>query len=349
MRKGGPKEFSKRLVAMLADRFTDRLMGGPNDLVVDTSSMTAIDLATGAFIKDRFDYGANATVYHTVYFAQQQTVALLARWLGIDGGAGARRTTRRPIRIDELEVPAAVSEDFLVLAASLPVAEAVRDLQRDPSEFVVIKRRHRGETLHYVRRSADVIHEAGGWRIPLPLSDALNLRETDRSPERMVEDVRLQTKTRTTPAELEVVLSGDGHPVGVLPDEVPALDSVELARRSGAAAATPQRRRSAGGRGNTLPVARGATGSGSGGGGRPRPPRRSPAGSPPRSARPNDKKEALFLVVAPKDVSIDLKRLHERMRASGRLSFGRAEPGARPHGAQPPSPSVTSTLRCRNT
>jgi Ala-tRNA(Pro) deacylase len=38
-----------------------------------------------------------------------------------------------------------------------------------------------------------------------------------------------------------------------------------------------------------------------------------------------DKKDALFLVVAREDVAIDLKRLHERIGASGRLSFGRPE------------------------
>ncbi len=38
-----------------------------------------------------------------------------------------------------------------------------------------------------------------------------------------------------------------------------------------------------------------------------------------------DKKDALFLVVAPEDAAIDLKRLHQRIGAAGRLSFGRAE------------------------
>lgn len=38
-----------------------------------------------------------------------------------------------------------------------------------------------------------------------------------------------------------------------------------------------------------------------------------------------DKKGALFLVVALEDATIDLKRLHERLGASGRLSFGSAE------------------------
>jgi Ala-tRNA(Pro) deacylase len=38
-----------------------------------------------------------------------------------------------------------------------------------------------------------------------------------------------------------------------------------------------------------------------------------------------DKKGAIFLVVAKEDATIDLKRLHERIGASGRLSFGSAE------------------------
>ncbi len=38
-----------------------------------------------------------------------------------------------------------------------------------------------------------------------------------------------------------------------------------------------------------------------------------------------DKKDALFLVVALEDASIDLKRLHQRIGAAGRLSFGKAE------------------------
>lgn len=38
-----------------------------------------------------------------------------------------------------------------------------------------------------------------------------------------------------------------------------------------------------------------------------------------------DKKGALFLVVAPEDAEIDLKRLHTRIGAAGRLSFGKPD------------------------
>jgi Ala-tRNA(Pro) deacylase len=38
-----------------------------------------------------------------------------------------------------------------------------------------------------------------------------------------------------------------------------------------------------------------------------------------------DRKDAVFLVVAEEDATIDLKRLHEKIGAAGRLSFGRPE------------------------
>jgi Ala-tRNA(Pro) deacylase len=38
-----------------------------------------------------------------------------------------------------------------------------------------------------------------------------------------------------------------------------------------------------------------------------------------------DKKDRLFLVVAPEDADLDLKQLHHRIGASGRLSFGKPE------------------------
>ena len=38
-----------------------------------------------------------------------------------------------------------------------------------------------------------------------------------------------------------------------------------------------------------------------------------------------DKKDALFLVIAPEEADIDLQHLHRRIGAASRLSFGRAE------------------------
>ncbi len=50
-----------------------------------------------------------------------------------------------------------------------------------------------------------------------------------------------------------------------------------------------------------------------------------------------DKKSRLFLVSAEKDAQIDLKQLHNRIGASGRLSFGKAETMRETLGVEPGS------------
>jgi hypothetical protein len=74
-----------RLLQAVADRMVDRLMGSSNDLVVDTASMTAIDLATPGFVREVCEFGSNPRVYHTVYFVQPEVCDALRTWLGIPG------------------------------------------------------------------------------------------------------------------------------------------------------------------------------------------------------------------------------------------------------------------------
>jgi len=62
-------------------------MGEPNDLVVNVSSMGAIDPAVGGFVDDRLDYPPNPVVYHTSYFNQPGIVEHIARWLTIQAPA----------------------------------------------------------------------------------------------------------------------------------------------------------------------------------------------------------------------------------------------------------------------
>lgn len=76
-----PKDLPRRLVQWIADVFADQLMREPNDLVVNTASMTAIDPQIGNFIKDRLDFGKNPQVYHTNYFLQSRVVNALTNWL----------------------------------------------------------------------------------------------------------------------------------------------------------------------------------------------------------------------------------------------------------------------------
>jgi hypothetical protein len=92
-----PPELPRELVAKLADGLVDNLMGTSNDLVVNTASMTAVDLpAGGGFIKDSLAFGTNGVVHHLNYFVQPQVCHCLARWLGVAEGAAPRQSTRHP-------------------------------------------------------------------------------------------------------------------------------------------------------------------------------------------------------------------------------------------------------------
>ena len=60
-----------------------------------------------------------------------------------------------------------------------------------------------------------------------------------------------------------------------------------------------------------------------------------------------DKKGALFLVTAPEDAVIDLKHLHQRIGATGRLSFGKPELLMEALGVLPGSVTALAALNDR--
>lgn len=84
-----PKELPARLVTWILEVLAKEVMKQPNDLVVNTAAMTAIDLEVGNFIKDRLDFGENPDVYHTNYFTRPEVVNALARWLSLVKPAAA--------------------------------------------------------------------------------------------------------------------------------------------------------------------------------------------------------------------------------------------------------------------
>ncbi len=88
-----PPEFPRELARRLSEGFVDRLFKGPNDLVVDNSSMGAIDQAVGGFVRDRLDLGENDAVYHTNYFNQLPVITALGGWLPLGMGAGGGEET----------------------------------------------------------------------------------------------------------------------------------------------------------------------------------------------------------------------------------------------------------------
>jgi hypothetical protein len=83
-----PPELPRELVAKLADGLVDKLMGTRNDLVVDTASMSSVDLPSGGgFIKDSLAFGTNGVVHHLNYFIQPRVCDALIDWLEIHQGA----------------------------------------------------------------------------------------------------------------------------------------------------------------------------------------------------------------------------------------------------------------------
>ncbi len=88
-----PPEFPRELAVKLAEGFVDGIFERDNDLVVDTASMPAIDLAVGGFVRDSFDLGENDVVYHTNYFSQLSVIEAMAGWLPLGLGAGGGEET----------------------------------------------------------------------------------------------------------------------------------------------------------------------------------------------------------------------------------------------------------------
>ena len=71
--------LGKRAAMVLADRAADRLLGEPNDLVVNTGSMTGFGPDREAVAVHHL--GDDGHVFHTIYFASLAAMAPLADWL----------------------------------------------------------------------------------------------------------------------------------------------------------------------------------------------------------------------------------------------------------------------------
>jgi hypothetical protein len=94
-----PPEIPSAVVARLVDGVVDQVITGPNDLVVDDESMSAIDLEHGGgYVRGTLALRANSTVYHTNYFSQESVCRALVAWLvqRVDHLAGEERAVPVP-------------------------------------------------------------------------------------------------------------------------------------------------------------------------------------------------------------------------------------------------------------
>ncbi len=129
---GGAPEFPQRLARWAADAIVDAAMREPNDLVVNTASMSAIDADWGVFVKDRWHFARNLHVYHTIYFTRDEVVRALNRWFGLDAAAS--------LPPDAGAIPAGADDRIIVVAADAPFAATLDAIRTSTPTFVVAQR-----------------------------------------------------------------------------------------------------------------------------------------------------------------------------------------------------------------
>ena len=182
-----PKEFSKRLVMTLVDRVADQLFDLPNDLVVDTASMTAIDKGEGQFIKEQYDFGRNSQVYHTVYFAQPAVAQALGRWLKLDDpDAEATRSGSGDWvpsgSIADPVLPPEVETGILVTSSGEAVDALRDDLENSPeSRFVIVRHARDDRMLNYTYSRNEIDELSRSVKGSAPLKDVLDLHKSKAS------------------------------------------------------------------------------------------------------------------------------------------------------------------------
>lgn len=239
--KADPEVMPPPLLLALTDKLTDTLCGKPNDLVVHVDAMTQIDEATGPYVRDRLDFGANGLVHHCCYFSQPRTATRLAAWLDVHAGDSngsssteAATSDPRPASAGQRRGArmATAPSDVVTLRSTLPVTEALSRLERSSATWVVVERPYTDNgvpvTLHYAHPARLGLSWLRSWtaRPDATVHDAFELRETRRSPTAPVGSGATPgaLEPGQSPAILEyhhgsqyrTVLLDRGQPVGVL-------------------------------------------------------------------------------------------------------------------------------------
>lgn len=272
-RAGGAPELPPGFWIRFADRPVDHLFGVENDLVVHTKSMSEIDPAIGGFIKDRFDFGTNGSVYHTNYFTRPETVGALARWFDVAAptvvaaaaasvaaaGAAKRRRTRtraraavsaaQPSHTPRVQtgavvtsIPsAATSANVLVAGTDTTVGSLRRELEKRDPEFVVVRRPQIGTTYHYAftpgELSGRLARAASGAKLEDTLRAELHEHTSSAESSSVATAPPLARAEGALPSVGRTVIVHAGMPVGVTRSSSDLPRSIELVGANRAMAA----------------------------------------------------------------------------------------------------------------
>jgi hypothetical protein len=256
-----PKELPKRFLSLLSGTLIERLMKEANDLVVNTKSMGAIDLESGNFIKEQYDFGVNSQVYHTNYFTRPEVANALTRWLSLphvpqnqvagEGTAPKRRTRSvrggsipditpaspaiQPLPTSvplDITLSPQVDTDIITIDCSAPVESLRAEIVQKAPSYVVVRRPYRGQVLNYALEAEEALRTIN-TQTNTSIINALNLHETDASGTHQIGE-KVESKEFTggnIMASRDVIVLND-TPVGVVPEKKELPDAEELARRA---------------------------------------------------------------------------------------------------------------------
>jgi CHAT domain-containing protein/uncharacterized protein associated with vWA-MoxR-VMAP ternary system len=240
----GPRELPPRLLAFLADAIIDGVFkGAGNDLVVDVEAMSEIDPQAGQFVDDRFDFGANGSVYHCNYFLRDEVAAAIEGWLGLDELANGGPYIRGP------KLSAEVETTVLEVPAEIDVSDLLEAVGERSEGYVVVTRPEEEGGYRYAF-SPDELRTELSDTDTRAVGEVLDLHESDSSPvlgraeavrgvgstgaQRAARGLR-RSRSRT------VVVVGD-RAVGVTPRPMAGAETAE-ALEAEAGPAPPQRAR----------------------------------------------------------------------------------------------------------
>ena len=146
------QELPTRLLKMLIDKPVDQLFdNNANDLVVDTNSMSAVDVETGGFIADSLAFGANSRVYHLAYFIQPEVARAFTDWL-VDSRRPAKVPSGSVVRA---ELPRSAQRDVVVVDMGARVSELREELKAQPTWVIV------GDTGGSFTRRGQILSDGG--------------------------------------------------------------------------------------------------------------------------------------------------------------------------------------------
>lgn len=236
-------ELPPRLVQLLLDGLIDSLMREPNDLVVNVSSMGAIDAAVGGFVDARFDFGANRTVYHCNYFSQPSLVERMSSWLNLKPSpAPAPAATHRVARgsVVTPRLPRRVNTNVMVTRSDAHVSDVLKALEDSDPEYLVVRRPWNEGRYSYAFRPDELRAMVAPGKRRARLDVALVLHEDTASavPKTLEDPPATQVPGRPAVAR-QVILSGDDV-VGVVPEAEPPPSADHLLRAAHRARRAPR-------------------------------------------------------------------------------------------------------------